>query len=153
MATHSILLAMDASEISILQEALHPTFNLKFCTTYGQALAVLAEHRENIHLILCEQRFAGSCMIDLLRHVKASSAVTHIPFVCLSMSTGLIDRYEDDRGIAQALEIVARNYGAERFVDFKHWTKQFGDTLATAMLVSTLLACIAPEKNTPHSND
>ncbi len=88
------------------------------CMTLDSAMD--AAH-SNIDLVLCGLHFDESRMFDLLRFMKATPALRHIPFLCIKTTEGVLAP-----AIYESVKIAIHASGAEGFFDLCELIKKLG---------------------------
>lgn len=83
--------------------------------------AAIARAYDQVDLILCGLHFDDSRMFDLLRSVKATPALRHIPFLCVKTTEGVLEPT-----FYESVRIATRALGAADFVDLSESANEQG---------------------------
>jgi hypothetical protein len=127
-----ILVALTPNGDEILRTALGTgQYQYVSCPTFlGAQRAILDT---DLDLIICGLRFSEIRMFDLLRYVRAHRRVDHIPFACIR-TTMSANMAENRMAYFRGIELAARAYGAERFINYLDWQSRYGAGVAQQML-------------------
>lgn len=121
-----ILVAETPAATLILQPALQGHFDLTVSHSLAGALQHLKEH---IHIVLCGLHFDESRMFELLKHLKASESMKHVPFISINATNTVLP----DSVIRMAAK-AAISIGSDGFIDLARWRAVLGDDRAFARL-------------------
>jgi CheY-like chemotaxis protein len=72
-------------------------------------------------LVLCDCHFDDGRMYDLLRWLKASSGLAHVPFLAIRVREG-----ELDDAIYESVTIAVSALGGDGFIDLYRWQQRYG---------------------------
>jgi CheY-like chemotaxis protein len=134
-AVPRILVADLPEAFAVFRSALAGSYTLAPARTLEQARAALAEAPD---LVVCGCHFDDGRMYDLLRFLKASPGLEHIPFLATRCVPG--ELLED--ALYESVKIAVRALGGDAFVDLFRWQQRWGATEASqrlTRLVETLL--------------
>jgi CheY-like chemotaxis protein len=113
-----ILAAVPSQALAVLDQAFGKGAVLLPAHTMEEAVTLAST---GIDAILCGVHFDESRMFDLLRTIKANSALKDLPFICVRL-VGM----NLAPAITQSLEISCTALGATKFVDFYLLEREFG---------------------------
>lgn len=129
-----VLVADAAEPFEAFRRALTSSFELAHVADLDAAKAALAAGPS---LVVCGCHFDEGHMYDLLRHMKASPALEHTPFMAIRSLEG-----ELDDALYESVKIAVRALGGNAFVDLLRWQRRFGEAEASHRLTQ-LVASLA----------
>lgn len=135
-----VLVALRASEVSMVAEVLGEEFQLVVCHSMDDAIARLDE---NIGLIACGVHFDSGRMFDLLRYVKDHPQYNKVPFFIL-LGVG---RYSQP--IMHGIRSAAKLMGAAGFTDLSSLREKMGGDQAHEQLRSVVRQVLSPGPPVP----
>jgi hypothetical protein len=121
--------------VRAFRRALTTTLPMVSAVTLEEARAQLSPPPA---LIVCGCHFDEGRMYDLLRHLKATTALAKVPFVAVRCVDG--DMALDD-ALYESVKIAVRALGGNAFVDLVRWQRKHGEAEAghrLTRLVETL---------------
>lgn len=141
MSAASRILVADTPEgVEAFRAALTSTFTLVCVLTTDEARAALVPTPA---LVVCGCHFDEGRMYDLLRHMKATPALSRVPFMAVRCVEG-----ELDDALYESVKIAVRALGGNAFVDLLRWRKRWGAAEAShrlTHLVQTLASATPPD--------
>ena len=123
-ATRSPLGVADtAAGVELLRGALaEAPFGLVGAHTLPHARAAIVPETP---LVICGCHFDEGRMYELLRHLKAQSALTTVPFLSVRTLAG-----ELDDAMYESVEIATHVLGGSGFIDLFRWRRRYGEAEA-----------------------
>jgi hypothetical protein len=131
MPDRRILVADNAESFDVLRAALTSNFVLHRVDTVDQARRALADPTS---LVICGCHFDEGRMYDLLRHLKATPGLKHLPFVAVRCVEGELL----DDALYESVKIAVRALGGNSFVDLLRWQRRWGAVEASHRLTQLL---------------
>jgi hypothetical protein len=131
-----ILVAATASSAQLLKKVFEPHFELRFSTSLDHARLLLDQ---DIDLVACDTHFDDCRMFDLLRLSKANPISRPIPFLCLRVVEGALDKT-----LYQSVDIASSALGAAAFVDLFDLKNKCGDERAYKKLNNLVARLASP---------
>jgi CheY-like chemotaxis protein len=123
-----ILVADDAEAIEVFRRMLTGTLPVAAATTVREARQAL---QLPTALVVCGCHFDEGRMYDLLRHMKATPPLAHIPFMAIRCLPG-----ELDDALYESVKIAVRALGGNAFVDVLRWQRKYGPAEAAHRLTA-----------------
>jgi CheY-like chemotaxis protein len=120
--TKRLLVAVKPRSHDTMSRALTPGYSFTLCSSLVTAQWLL---NQDFDLIVCGMNFDDSRMFDLLRYVRNHPATRSTPFLCLKLAEGMLQT-----SVFKSVEKAARLLGADDFIDFARWRREFGDEQA-----------------------
>lgn len=135
MSTAPRILVADSPEaIAVFRAALATSFELEPVTTFGQAQAALARPPA---LVVCGCHFDEGRMYDLLRLMKATPGLDHLPFMAVRCMQG-----ELEDTLYESVKIAVRALGGNAFVDLLRWQRRWGAPEASHRITRLVQALV-----------
>jgi len=129
MSSSTAILVADSPEgIAAFRRALPPSASLVPVHTVDQARGLLHPPPA---LVVCGCHFDEGRMYDLLRHMKATPDLAHVPFIAVRCVEG--DLALDD-ALYESVKIAVRALGGNAFVDLLRWQRRYGEAEAAHRL-------------------
>jgi CheY-like chemotaxis protein len=122
-----ILVADHPEAYEAFRAALASPFALVHVTTYEQAKEMLQAPPS---LVVVGCHFDEGRMYDLLRHLKATPGLHHIPFMAVRCLPGELL----DDALYESVKIAVRALGGNAFVDLLRWQRRWGPAEASHRL-------------------
>lgn len=125
-----ILIATTSASAPLLAAILDDQYQLTFSQSIEHASSQMDE---DLALIACDTHFDDCRMFDLLRISKSNPASRTIPFLCLRVVEGALDRT-----LYQSVDIASSALGAAAFIDLFDLKHNLGDDQAHRKLNSVI---------------
>jgi hypothetical protein len=135
-----VLVALRASEVSMVAEVLGDEFELVVCHSMNDAVIRLDD---SIGLIACGVHFDSGRMFDFLRHVKNHPRYNRVPFFIL-LGVG---RYSQP--IMHGIRSAAKLMGAAGFTDLSGLREKVGGDQAHEQLRRVVRQVLSPGPPAP----
>ena len=120
-STTRIVIADTPEGVEAFRRALTTTLPLVSSTSLDQVRGLLYPPPA---LVVCGCHFDEGKMYDLLRHLKATAALSRVPFVAVRCVEG--DMALDD-ALYESVKIAVRALGGNAFVDLVRWQRKYGE--------------------------
>ena len=117
-----IVVADEDAAMRLLRQHLPAGFHLAQASTLDGAKALV---QAETPLVLCGCHFDDGRMYDLLRWMRASPPLKHVPFLALRLHEGQLDD-----AMYESLKIAVDAVGGDGFVDLYRWQLRYGHKAA-----------------------
>ena len=132
-----IVVADEPLAMPLIQQHLPAGFRLSHASTLEAAKALV---KAETPLVLCGCHFDDGRMYDLLRWMRASPPLKHVPFLAVRMLEGQLDD-----AIYESVKIAVDAVGGDGFIDLYRWQLRYGDQSAGQRLAQRVDALLRGE--------
>jgi len=127
-----IIVADTGTSVDVLRDSLQGAYSLACAQTMAQAQRLVLPETP---LVLCDCQFDDGRMYDLLRYMKATPALSTVPFMAIRVREGKLDD-----AMYESVKIATRALGANGFVDLFRWQLRYGEAEARHRLTQCIEA-------------
>lgn len=141
MSPSRILVADTPEAFQVFSATLTSPFTLVQAGTFEDARHALQQPPPG--LVVCGCHFDEGRLYDVLRLLKATPALVHVPFMAIRCVEG-----ELEDALYESVKIAVRALGGNAFVDLPRWRLRWGEAEAShrlTNLVQTLAASGEPD--------
>lgn len=128
MSSAPILVADQPESFDVFRRSLASAIPLVHASGFDEARAALKEQRPA--LVVCGCHFDEGRMYDVLRFLKATPGLQHVPFMAVRCVQGELL----DDTLYESVKIAVRALGGDAFVDLLRWQQRWGEAEAAHRL-------------------
>ncbi|MBK0393817.1 hypothetical protein [Ramlibacter algicola] len=132
-----IVVADDHAAMPLLRQHLPAGFGLAHAPTFDAARALV---KAETPLVLCGCHFDDGRMYDLLRWMRASPPLKHVPFLAVRLLEGQLDD-----AMYESVKIAIDAVGGDGFIDLYRWQLRYGEQAAGGRLARRVDALLHGE--------
>lgn len=132
MSPPPILVADTADSFQLLSQGVVSTLVFSHVASMAEARQAL---QPDTPLVVCGCHFDDGRMYDLLRYMKASSALRGVPFMAIRVLEG-----ELEDALYESVKIATRALGGDSFVDLYRWQRLYGEAEAAHRLTQRIVS-------------